>query len=145
MLIAQGPSLAAVEVLLKKNDLPIADLGTMQSSDFLYCGQIESPTGVIGLQIADSAGLLRSLVVSEDGRHKGCGTALVAALESKAMQAGVRDLYLLTQTAEAFFENLHYAVIPRNNAPTSIRNTAEFDSLCPGDATLMYKQLGQQS
>lgn len=141
MQVESGPSMLAVEALLRSNDLPIADLSALQSSDFLFCGQSEKPIGVIGIQILGSVGLLRSLVVSDIGRNHGCGTALVEALESKAKHAGIKDLYLLTETAEAFFANLNYTKISRDGAPSAIKNTQEFDGLCPDDAILMHKQL----
>jgi len=133
--------MTAVETLLRANNLPVEDLSALRTSDFLYCGQAETPQGIIGLQIVETVGLLRSLVVSETGRHKGCGTALVAALETKAKQEGIFDLYLLTETAVPFFANLYYTTIPRAIAPSAIKNTREFTTLCPGDATLMNKKL----
>jgi len=141
MQIDSGPSMSAVEALLRANDLPVADLSALQSSDFLFCGQSEKPIGIIGMQNLGSVGLLRSLVVSDVGRNKGCGTALVEALESKSKQAGISDLYLLTETAERFFANLNYIKISRENTPQVIKNTREFDGLCSDDATVMYKQL----
>jgi len=141
MQIAHGPSMTGVLALLQANGLPTADLSALRSSDFLYCGDVENPTGVIGLQIVDDVGLLRSLVVSEAGRHHGCGTALVAALESKAKHAGINNLFLLTETAENFFAKLHYVPMPRANAPAAIKTTREFNGLCPDDAVLMHKKL----
>jgi len=141
MQIEQGPLMAAVEALLSANDLPITDLSDLQPCDFLYCGEREKPIAAIGLQIVGSVGLLRSLVVSHDGQHQGYGTALVAALESKASQAGIIDIFLLTETAQDFFAHLNYTSIPRNSAPSAIKNTAEFNGLCPSDATLMHKNL----
>jgi len=132
--------MASVKALLLVNNLPVEDLSSLRSSDFLYCGQRESPMGVIGLQTVGDVGLLRSLVVSQAARKQGCGTALVAAIESKAVQAGIADLYLLTETAERFFSNLQYAAIPRESAPSSIKETREFAGLCPDDAILMHKQ-----
>jgi len=131
--------MAAVEALLSANNLPTDDLSALQSNDFLYCGQRDKPYGAIGLQVTGTVGLLRSLVVSQDGRHQGCGTALVAALESKARQAGIVDLYLLTETAQAFFARLNYSIIPRDSAPSTIKDTPEFSGLCPDSAILMYK------
>jgi len=133
--------MTAVMELLHASDLPVDDLSELRSSDFLYCGHAEKPQGVIGLQIIGAVGLLRSLVVSDTGRGMGCGTALVAALETKAMQAGIFDLYLLTETAARFFANLNYTIIPRASAPSVIKNTREFAGLCPDDATLMHKRL----
>jgi len=141
MRIHKSPSMSAVQALLQANNLPIADLSALQAHDFLYCGTADNPTGIIGLQIVDNVGLLRSLVVSQTVRNQGCGTALVMSLETKAKQDGVEDLYLLTETAEPFFVNLNYTTIPRASAPMAIRQTQEFSGLCPDDAILMQKKL----
>jgi len=131
--------MASVTALLAANDLPIADLSSLESSNFLYCGPIEQPSGIIGLQRFGTVGLLRSLVVRNTARSHGCGTALVEALEAKARQFGVENLYLLTETAEKFFAYLNYVTIPKDHAPPAIKSTREFDGLCSDDAILMHK------
>jgi len=131
----------AVKALLLENNLPTADLSALQSRDFIYCGAAENPVGVIGLQVEGGVGLLRSLAVSQASRHQGCGSALVAAIENKAKQSAIDELYLLTETAQAFFTKLNYTKIPRKSAPTAIKSTPEFSGLCPDDAVLMFKYL----
>jgi len=139
--IAQGPSMAAVKALLLANGLPVEDLSALTSDDFLYCGEATAPMGVIGLECFGAAGLLRSLVIAEAGRNQGFGQSLVAALELKATQLGVCDLFLLTETAESFFVKLGYEPISRAAAPVAIKQTREFSDLCPDDAALMCKKL----
>jgi amino-acid N-acetyltransferase len=97
--------------------------------------------GVIGLESFENLGLLRSLVVSRAARGSGIGAALVAALEAVCRELGVRELWLLTIDADAFFAKLGYVTRSRDAAPEAIRNTAEFSGLCPGDAVLMSKEL----
>lgn len=145
MNVMQGPSMTAIEALLRANELPIADLGQLTSDNFLFMGDAKSPVGVIGLEVFGTAGLLRSLVVSDASRGQGYAKALVTALELKALRAGVQDLFLLTETAARFFSNLDYSVMPRNNAPVVIKNTPEFSGLCPDDAILFHKQLVSSS
>jgi len=48
-------------------------------------------------------------------------------------------MYLLTTTAEAFFELLGFRRIERHAAPPEIQRSAEFSSLCPSSATVMAK------
>lgn len=47
------------------------------------------------------------LVVLPSGRRSGAGSELVRFAEDHARGRGVRQLYLLTTTAEAFFEVIH--------------------------------------
>ena len=51
------------------------------------------------------------------------------------------NFYLLTNTAERFFERLGYRRTDRENAPEAIRRTQEFSGLCPSSSALMVKAL----
>jgi hypothetical protein len=53
----------------------------------------------------------------------------------------VRELWLLTIDADDWFQELGYSEKLRGEAPLVITQTAEFASLCPGDAVLMKKTL----
>ena len=97
--------------------------------------------GVIGIEWYMRTALLRSLVVSPLARRSGVGRMLVAALESTAIERGTEELWLLTIDADAFFSKLGFTTRRRDDAPVSIRSSAEFSSLCPGDAILMSKKL----
>jgi amino-acid N-acetyltransferase len=68
-------------------------------------------------------------------------TALVKHVEAYVVDQGIDRLYLLTNTAEAFFARLGYRTLPRSAAPQAIRDTSEFSSLCPDDAAFMGKEL----
>lgn len=48
---------------------------------------------------------------------------------------------LLTIDADKWFASLGYLTQSRDSAPAAIQSTAEFSSLCPGDAVLMKKLL----
>jgi amino-acid N-acetyltransferase len=65
----------------------------------------------------------------------------VAEAERYARSKGVTDLYLLTTTAEGFFERLGYRRVVRENAPEAIRQTKEFSGLCSSSAAFMAKVL----
>jgi len=121
--------------------LPIADLTPEHMQNFLVATVGNSPVGMIGLEQFGVVGLLRSLIVDPTARSDGIGGRLVDALESKASELGVTELWLLTIDADAYFSRLHYVVMARSEAPDVIRNTTEFSTLCPGDAALMRKFL----
>ena len=131
---------AAVE-LLSQARLPVEDLSAEAIDGFLVASIDDTVAGLIGLQQFDEVGLLRSLVVGNDYRRAGLGRVLVAALESQANSDGVRELWLLTIDADAWFAELGYMTQSREHAPDAIRQTVEFSSLCPGDAVLMHKRL----
>jgi amino-acid N-acetyltransferase len=87
------------------------------------------------------AGLLRSLVVDPSHRQHGLGASLIATLEWEAREKGIEVLVLLTETAEAFFKRRGYQVIEREYVPDEIKQSAEFQSLCPASAICMSKSL----
>lgn len=138
--IHRRPSAAAVRSLLGAAGLPAGDLSD-DLQHFLACGSRESPDGVIGLELYGRDALLRSLVVSPAMRGRGCGKALVDAVETHARDAAVERIFLLTETAEPFFASLGYSVASRDSAPDAIRGSSEFSSLCPASATFMRKVL----
>ena len=138
---AQASDLATACDWLAAAGLPTADLSAAHMDAFLLASIQGRPVGMIGLESYSEFGLLRSLIVDEGCRGKGLGAQLVAALETKAAAEEVAELWLLSIDAGAFFARLEYEVMQRNDAPTAIQNSAEFSSLCPGDAVLMRKRL----
>ncbi len=108
---------------------------------FIVATQAGEPVGMIGLEKFGNVGLLRSLVVNEAGRGAGLGARLVTELELRARSEHIDELWLLTIDADPFFAQHGYVVAERDDAPNAIRNTAEFSTLCPGDAVLMCKHL----
>ena len=141
MQIFRRPAEKDVRRLLSAATLPVDDLTPAHLEDFFGCGAPDAPQGVGGIEIHGHDALLRSLAVDAQARGRGCGTALVAALEAHAREHGVRRVYLLTTTAARFFEGLGYRVVARDDAPASIRATEEFAALCPAGAAFMAKAL----
>lgn len=121
--------------------LPSADLSPAHLESFLIATMDQQPVGMIGLEGYGDCGLLRSLYVADASRGVGLGGRLVAALEDEAANAGMTALWLLTIDADPFFARHGYAVMSREDAPESVQQSAEFSSLCPGDAVLMRKAL----
>ena len=138
---ATALDLAAAQSWLADAGLPSEDLTEKHMNKFLLAMEGDMPVGMIGMEHFGTVGLLRSLVVDPSLRSAGTGRRLVSALESAAMSQGVVELWLLTIGADGFFTRLSYDVRERSDSPASIQSTAEYSSLCPGDAVLMSKQL----
>ena len=83
----------------------------------------------------DGAGLLRSVVVDATRRGQGLGQVVVNHLVSEADV----PIFLLTETAPAFFASLGFEHLPRSRAPEAVRHTQEYCSLCAESAALMWR------
>jgi amino-acid N-acetyltransferase len=130
----------AVQMLLNAS-LPVDDLMDRHMEHFFFAGSATKPAGIVGLELCGPDALLRSLVVDPAIRSRGLGRALVATAETHARTRGVRSIYLLTTTAEPFFQHLGYVSADRAGAPREIRATREFAFICPASSAFMVKHL----
>jgi amino-acid N-acetyltransferase len=136
---SRPPRSMATELLAGAN-LPVSDLTDEYLEHFFFTGPDSSPTGLVGLEIYGTDALLRSLVVRAPARDAGLGSLLVKHAENYARSNQVHAIYLLTTTAESFFERRGYRRINRAQAPPSIQSTREFATLCPASSALLIKQ-----
>lgn len=97
--------------------------------------------GAAAVELYGDAGLLRSVVVDPDRRGKGLGRRLVTAAEAVAREAGVTDLYLLTETAPAWFPRLGYEPVDRNAARSAVGASVEFDLSCAVNGVALRRRL----
>lgn len=141
MSIFRKPSETAVKQLLASVQLPFDDITSDHVEHFFGAGTDSNLDGVAGLELFGQVALLRSLAVIASKRGSSLGSRLLADTEQYAAENGVRSMYLLTTTAEAFFRQRGYVSISRDAAPKAIRGTQEFANICPSSAVLMVKQL----
>ena len=134
MNIYQRPPMDRSVDLLVECKLPYSDLTESSFEYFLGCGDEANPKGIIGLELHGEDALLRSLAISADVRGKGCGKELVTELEDLARSKRGRNLYLLTDSAEKYFEQLGFVKIERHLVSNAIKATEEFSRLCSEDA-----------
>ena len=128
--------------LLADAELPIEDLTDETMKNFMVArGRGKSIIGVVGVEVHQVNGLLRSLVVRPAYRGQGLGRLLTRGIETFAWNKGIKTLYLLTMTAADFFLKVGYEVVQRDRVPKSIRNTPEFKNLCPVSAVCLFKVL----
>ena len=142
MQIHRNPSHGAAKRLLTECNLPTSDLDAARFESFFGCGRKDDLNGIVGVELHGQVALLRSLAVAPGVRGTGCGRALVGEAERYAWAHGVKEIYLLTTTAENFFSALGYRRIERASVPEAIQNTSEFSGLCPSSSALMVKNLG---
>jgi amino-acid N-acetyltransferase len=143
-MIRGRPSRSAAVALLAAEGLPVMDLTDAHLEHFFYTGPDGSPTALVGLEMYAADALLRSLVVVPHARTQGLGSAIVRHAEDYAAARHVQAIYLLTTTAESFFERQGYRRVDRTQAPPSIQSTREFASLCPASSAFMTKRLHQE-
>jgi amino-acid N-acetyltransferase len=133
-------ALPYVESLLSRAGLPTADLRD-PSVRLRVAVRDGDRVGAGGLEVCGESALLRSLVVDPAARGEGVGTAVCAALEAEARDAGARRTYLLTTTAAEFFAARGYERVARDEVPPAVAGTSEFETLCPDAAVAMRRSL----
>ena len=137
---AAAADLPGVRALLEDAGLPLdgADLA-FEHGVVAVAG--DTIAGGAAVELYGPDGLLRSVVVSPALRGTGIGRALVAAAEEMAAGLGIRDLYLLTETAADWFPRLGYVVQERASAPVGIAGSWEFRFACVERGILMRRTL----
>ena len=129
-----------IKSLLKSADLPYEDID-LSRQDFIATVQGTKIIGTIGLEPYGEIGLLRSLAVKDACRGRGLGRSLVIEMTRHAKDRGIKQLYLLTLTADRFFEREGFERISRESMPEAIQNTTEFTSICPVLSVCMKKEI----
>lgn len=142
MRILSNPALPQIAPLLEQCGLPTDDIRSEYLPDFVLAMEGETPVGVAGLQVFGESALVRSVAVAPGSRSQGLGSQLLSSVESRARERGVRQLYLLTNEASAYFAKHGYTEYSRCSAPKEIQSCDQFGSSCCSAASLMGKQIG---
>ncbi len=137
---AREQDLESIQRLLRESGLPADDVAEHQKT-FLVALSDDRLVGTVGIEVTGSAGLLRSLAVAEELRGKGLGMILYHELIKKARSLGIRELGLLTTTAEGFFSRVGFRRETRSPLPAFIALSKEYKIFCPSTAVIMTKTL----
>lgn len=130
----------AMAALLRAADLPHEDFAPHLGHFIVARDERGAVIGAVGAEVCAPDALLRSLVVAQAWQGAGVGGELVRRLEAAAGPWGVRQWWLLTTTAEAFFARRGFSVVPRTAAPAAIRRTGQFQGGCGGSAVCMTRE-----
>lgn len=138
--LAMPGDYAGVIGLLRASGLPTAGLQP-DLPDFLVAEERGKLVGAVGLEVYGECALLRSAVVDAGRRGTGLGRHLVETLLRRARARGVREVYLLTTTAESYFPRFGFTSISRTEVASAVRASQEFRGACPDTAVAMCRVL----
>ena len=140
---AAARDLDAVLALLAEASLPSAGVAEHLPDGFVVARAAakEPLLGAAGLEVHGSVGLLRSVVVRPDVRGSGLGARLALKVLEHAAARGVREVYLLTTTAEDYFPRLGFEPVPRESLPEALHASAELRGAGPASAIAMRLRL----
>jgi amino-acid N-acetyltransferase len=134
----------AVEALLASAGLPVEG-----AAEALSLGVVirdgDDVVAAAAVERYGGQGLLRSVVVAPDRRGTGLGREVVEAVEAVARDEGVRDLYLLTETAVDWFPRLGYAPVDRSVAAGAVGASVEFTTICKDRGMAMHRAIAEVS
>ncbi|GGJ53619.1 arsenic resistance N-acetyltransferase ArsN2 [Deinococcus roseus] len=129
-----------IEALLSRLQLPLQGAQEYLSHFWLQEDQQELQA-VAGLELHGDFGLLRSVAVAPEHQNHRHGTALVQHLIQQARQQNLHTLFLLTTTAERYFQKFGFQRILRADLPPEVLASEELQGACPQSATVMQLQL----
>ena len=137
---AKPSDFAALEGLLKSAGLPTEDLNPALPN-FLLAFADEKLVGSAGVEINEKYGLLRSVAVLDEFQNYKIARRLVNDLTKQVRLEGVKELYLITTTADSYFEKQGYERINRESVPAEIAQSQQFSTICPSSAVVMKKTI----
>lgn len=135
---AQPADREAVIALLEQGQLLTEDLPT-GLPDFVIAKYEQTPVGVAGLERFGPVGLLRSVAVDPHHQGKQIAAQLVGRLLEAAQASNLQEVYLITNTADRYFERYGFQTVNRQEVPTAIQQTQQFSDLCPSSAIVMKR------
>jgi amino-acid N-acetyltransferase len=97
--------------------------------------------GVAGAEVYERQALLRSVCVARSERGKSLGATLTGAVVSLVQSYGCTEIYLLTTTADKYFERHGFSRIDRSRVTGPVLESVEFKSACPASAVVMKRDL----
>ncbi len=138
--LAHHRDLPDVRRLLEQCRLPLAGVDE-QVETMVVAREDGSVVGTAALELYADGALLRSVAVDPRRQGAGLGHELTEAALRLAAEAGAEAVFLLTTTAERFFPRFGFDQIPRDDVPSSIQTSVQFQSACPSSAIVMRKHL----
>ncbi len=137
---SKSKDLLLIEGLLKQNNLPYQDIKS-DKIDFFLAYKDSLLIGIVGLEVFDNIALLRSMVVKEEYRNKGYGSEICKLIIDYAKNKQIKEIYLLTYTADKYFKKLRFIELLRDELPKEIKQTKQFSQLCPCSAVCMVLKI----
>jgi HAD superfamily hydrolase (TIGR01457 family) len=138
--VATPAAVEGIGSLLASSNLPTEGLAA-RLGDTVATGDVDHPDGTACLTEMGGHGLLRSVAVREEVRRSGLGMLAVAAAVARGRTAGVRDVWLFTETAGPFFEQLGFRSVGRSELPEAVASSDQATHECAETAVAMVREL----
>ena len=136
-----GPEdLRQVLRLLERCGLPQDGLKT-SAALIVVAKDADAVLGCAALEVYGTVGLLRSVAADPAQRSQALGTQLVERTLAHGKHLGLREVYLLTETATAYFPRFGFRPIAREAVAPAIHASVEWTSACPVSAQAMILEL----
>ena len=138
---AEAADLGAARTFLEASGLPLDGLEDQFGPAYVVAESAGRLVGLAGMEVYGYDGLLRSVAVDRPRRGTGLGAALVEDRLAWARNGGIRNVWLLTTTAEVWFTRFGFETADRAVAPPDMRASPEFTTACPGSSACMRLEL----
>jgi amino-acid N-acetyltransferase len=133
---ATAADLEPIKALLAANDLPTAGVDDHWKT-FIVARDGDQLVACGGAEAYQFVALIRSVAVQPDYRSKGLGRRIVRQLLDRLASRGLREFYLLTTTAEAYFRKRGFKPVDRDEVHPQLLSSREFQDACPDTAICM--------
>lgn len=133
---ARPEDLDSIKALLTASGLPTAGVDDHWKT-FLVARDGDALVACGGAEAYQFAALIRSVAVAPDYRSHGVGRRIVRQLLDRLASRGLREFYLLTTTAEAYFRKRGFKTIDRDEVHPQLLSSREFQDACPTTAVCM--------
>ena len=130
-----------IRQLLALCGLPHEDITPRHLSHFWVIKEKGEILGSAELEILGRSTLLRSLAAALRFRKRGFAFELTKKDEDNAASFKIKELSLLTMTADSFFRKKGLSKIKKLSTPPEIQRTTEFQNLCPASSVCTVKVL----
>ena len=127
---------AQISRFLTENELPTVGIEKCVENFVVAQDRNGSWVGVAGLEVYGKSGLLRSVAVGQRFRGMGQGRSLVDSILRNAKAKGLERIYLLTDTAQAYFSGLGFEVVNRKDIEEAVKASPEFPECGEAAATM---------
>ena len=135
--------ISPIKELLQACDLPVVGI-EKQPSDFIIAEAQGNILGILGAVYDGNKALLRSFAVCEKKRGNGIGIALVKAMFNIMKSKEIIEIFLLTETAAAYFVKLEFSEISRGDIPKILLVESGLDQACPcASSCFSYKLVNE--
>ncbi|MFZ5608150.1 MAG: GNAT family N-acetyltransferase [Pseudomonadota bacterium] len=127
----------ALAQMLADSALLTSDLEGENKHFFAFVDEDGWRVGVGGFEIYGEDALLRSFLTVSAHRGQGLGAEMLALLLAEARHRGATTVYLFTEGAEGFFKKQGFTPVAKEDAPATLRASAQYRVHCADKAVML--------